>query len=215
MQKSRIDWPFKPLYTSNPLIGCKNNCSYCYARKLNTRFKWIDEWTDPQPNWKEFDIDYSGKPKFIFIGSMSDLFGSWVPRNFIQDIINKIERYPIHQFIFLTKNPKRYSEFEFPSNVWLGVTVTDSDNKSDIQRLIDFNTPSHVNTFVSIEPLLGSWNRVYFPNYDLIIVGALTGIGASDPGIGLVKSVNHFNIYYKESIRKLYNIENKGTIYTL
>lgn len=176
----------------------------CYAKRMNDRFKWIEKWTEPQYFIERIKSPVPKKPSFIFIGSMCDLFGDWVNKSFIDCIILHVKRNPQHQWIFLTKNPKRYNEFVFPDNVWLGVTVTDSNNKKDMQRLIDFHTPTNVKTFVSIEPLLGDWKDVSFPNMDLIIVGALTGSGADDPGIGIVKTINHFNIWYKDSIRKLY-----------
>lgn len=204
MQKSTIDWPFQPLWTWNPIQGCKTNCSYCYARRMNDRFKWIPNWTEPKIDPLKLWEKMPKKPVFIFVGSMSDIFGDWVPSDFIYNLIYHVKCHPEHTFIFLTKNPKRYNEFIFPDNVWLGTTVTDSNNKKDMQRLIDFHTPSNVNTFVSIEPLLGDWKDVPFPNMNLIIVGALTGPNAVDPQLSIIKTIEHFNIWYKDSIRKLY-----------
>jgi len=43
MNRTKIDWPGLG-YTWNPVIGCKRNCSYCYAKRMNTRFKWIPDW---------------------------------------------------------------------------------------------------------------------------------------------------------------------------
>jgi protein gp37 len=215
--KTVIDWPFKPLLTFNPMVGCKNDCSYCYAKALNRRFKWIDKWTEPQYFPERLKAPVPKKPSFIFIGSMCDLFGYWVDRQFIANVIYHADSHPEHQWIFLTKNPIRYNEFVFPDNVWLGATATNSNNKKEINQLAKWNTSLHLNcmTFISIEPLLGDWHGIYPANMNLLIVGAMTGPGAKIPSYDTVKSVDHFNIYYKKSIRDLYNIENKGMIYRL
>jgi len=53
MNKTKIDWQnpkegWKLDFTWNPVIGCKHGCSYCYAKKLNDRFKFIENWNEPQ-----------------------------------------------------------------------------------------------------------------------------------------------------------------------
>jgi DNA repair photolyase len=45
VNKTKIDWC---THTVNPVVGSTYNCPYCYARKLNKRFKWIKEWSKPQ-----------------------------------------------------------------------------------------------------------------------------------------------------------------------
>lgn len=202
INKTKIDWPFKPLYTWNPIIGCKFNCNYCYARRMNDRFKWIPNWTEPNIDPLKLWDRMPRKPSFIFVGSMSDIFGDWVPSDFIIDLIYHVKCHPEHIFLFLTKNPERYSEFVFPDNVWLGATVTSFTTELD--TLLDFHTPVNCKSFLSIEPILGEFNDVSFPNMDLIIVGAMSGPGAIKPTLEQVKSIDHFNVWYKDSIRELY-----------
>lgn len=43
----------------------------------------------------------------IFVGSMSDVFGEWVPDRWIREVFNACEKAPQHNYLFLTKNPKR------------------------------------------------------------------------------------------------------------
>ena len=209
--KTDIDWPFKPLYTFNPIVGCKHNCPYCYARRMNDRFKWVKEWTKPQYFYERLTFPTPFKPSYIFVGSMCDLFGDWVSGLFISDVVKLAEN---HQWIFLTKNPIRYEEFIFPDNVWLGTTVTSFTTGLD--TLIDFHNPLNDNNkmFLSIEPLLGDFEKVSFSNMDLIIVGAMSGPNAFKPSLEQVKSIEHFNIYYKKSLRDIYpELINTGTIY--
>lgn len=93
------------------------------------------------------------KPARIFAVSMGDLFGDWVPREWIDAVMETVRACPWHTFIFLTKNPARYVEIDWPENAWAGVTVED-------QKLAEKRIPALLQTnatvkFVSLEPLLG------------------------------------------------------------
>ena len=116
------------------------------------------------------------KARTIFVCSMADLFGAWVPTKWIVEVLDACQAAPQHRYIFLTKNPRRYAELDrlalLPreDNFWYGSTVT---SKSDRR----FNGHIRLNTFLSIEPLhenldagLGS-----FGGDRWIIIGAETG----------------------------------------
>lgn len=62
------------------------------------------------------------KPAKIFIDSMSDLFGRWVPDEHIEKVLAVCRKTPWHVFLALTKNPKRMLNFELPKNFWPGVS---------------------------------------------------------------------------------------------
>lgn len=49
------------------------------------------------------------KPRTIFVCSMADLFGEWVPDEWIKAVFDACDAAPWHRYIFLTKNPKRYT----------------------------------------------------------------------------------------------------------
>lgn len=114
------------------------------------------------------------KPQTIFVCSMADLFGRWVPTSWIRDVFDACLAAPQHNYLFLTKNPERYMELDklalLPrqENFWYGTTVT-----RDGQPY--FYSDVH-NTFVSVEPMMGP----VFPSeigicVDWVIVGAETG----------------------------------------
>lgn len=121
MNKTKIEWTD---YSWSPVVGCKNGCSYCYARRLNDRFGWLKDWTKPV-FYPERLIEPSKvkKASKIFVCSMADLFGDWVKKSWIEQIIRVVIANQRHTFQFLTKNPKRYLEFAFPNNCWLGTTI--------------------------------------------------------------------------------------------
>jgi len=132
MNKTKIDWPWKPLLTWNPVVGCRRGCSYCYAKKISDRFKMIPDWTEPQFFPKRLEDPYEvKKSSTIFVGSMCDLFGTWVNPFWINKIINVCRENPHHEFMFLTKNPVRYANWKFPENCRLGATVT-----GDVDQII-------------------------------------------------------------------------------
>ena len=129
---------------------------------------------DQPKEWKE--------PRTIFVCSMADLFGDWVPDEWIKDVFDACRKAPWHRYLFLTKNPDRYDMLEdagmitsADKNFWLGSTVTDMNR----DRL---HWNRSLNTFMSCEPMLAPWNPAGKPNEKYrggwpkwVIFGAETG----------------------------------------
>jgi len=118
------------------------------------------------------------KPARVFVGSMTDLFGSWVPDDWIERVFAACAAAPWHLYIFLTKNPDRYASLSrnglLPTrkNFWFGTTITGAE-----PEWLRYTGPQ---SFVSIEPLLGEFKAVDMYKYlGWVIIGALTGPGAS------------------------------------
>lgn len=116
------------------------------------------------------------KGQTIFVCSMADLFGEWVPTKWIVDVLDACQSAPQHRFLFLTKNPQRYIELDelalLPrlDNFWYGSTATTMDAQI-------FKSRFH-NTFVSIEPIHEPFQYPDSPvalQDDWIIFGAETG----------------------------------------
>lgn len=136
-----------------------------------------------EPTYHRYRLDTLDKLKMgnnIFVGAMADVFGAWVPDSWIEEIFGVCKKYTIHNYLFLTKNPKRYDRLSalgiLPSgdNMWYGTTVTRED---EISRVIYL--PEGRKRFVSIEPLMEDIeprnNYSMFSNVDWIIIGAETG----------------------------------------
>ncbi len=111
------------------------------------------------------------RPSKIFVCDCGDLWGDWVPNEWIEEVLRIVRRCPQHTFQFLTKNPKRYLNFELPNNTWAGTTVT---SNKDYGRAIIMKKVKVPVRFLSIEPLLG---EVGFNLHGIqwIIIGAMTG----------------------------------------
>lgn len=122
------------------------------------------------------------KPRTIFVCSMADLFGEWVPDRVIVQVLVACRMAPQHRYLFLTKNPARYDELEGKGiirpgdhNFWLGSTVTDMNRDR-----LHYNFALH--TFQSCEPMLAPWPPAQEPNPkykgawpEWVIFGAETG----------------------------------------
>ena len=69
------------------------------------------------------------EPRTIFVGSMADLFGDFIPDEWIEEVFAACGKAPQHRYLFLTKNPKRYVELyekgklPLTENMWYGVSV--------------------------------------------------------------------------------------------
>ena len=121
------------------------------------------------------------KPRTIFVCSMSDLFGDWVPDEWIEQVFEACEAAPRHRYLFLTKNPKRYVELyrngilRVRDSFWYGSTITNANDPFYYSRMPDDNP----HTFCSIEPILEPIGIEPLGTMrvmpDWVIVGAETG----------------------------------------
>lgn len=125
------------------------------------------------PTFHKYRLDTPKKWKerrTIFVCSMADLFGEWVPDEWIEAVFEACEKAPQHKYLFLTKNPFRYEQLHKKGilrksdNMWYGYSATKKD--------CDYWCDSQYNVFASIEPIL---EKICLPAADWIIIGAETG----------------------------------------
>jgi protein gp37 len=94
---------------------------------------------------------------------MADLFGEWVPWEWIGQVMDVVRRSPDWNFIFLTKNPEKFLSIEWPRNTWAGATADTHDRAvRALRALREMAVRKHAGekgfpekTFLSCEPLLG------------------------------------------------------------
>jgi len=182
---SSIEWTES---TWNPITGCTKvspGCKYCYAERMARRLKAMGQ--EKYKNGFELTLHESvledpirwKKPRTIFVNSMSDLFHEEVPLDFITKVFRIMKEAHWHTFQVLTKRAERLSELnshiKWPSNVWMGVSVENSDYVNRINYLR--NTDAFVK-FLSLEPLLGNLSNIDLSNINWVIVGGESGPGA-------------------------------------
>jgi protein gp37 len=182
---SKIEWTE---CTWNPVTGCTKispGCLNCYAERMARRLQAMG-----QPNYRngflltlhphmlELPLRWR-RSRMIFVNSMSDLFHKDVPLDFIQQVFDVMRRAPRHRFQILTKRSERLQELSpklpWPDNVWMGVTVENSDYTCRIEHLRQ--TGAAVK-FISFEPLLSPINEIDLNGIDWAILGGESGPGA-------------------------------------
>lgn len=126
-----------PGYTWNPTGGCLHGCTWkmpdgsvtqCYAKTVAERLAvsayqegFEHHYWRPSSLRKPLRVK---EPAGIFVGSMADLFGHWVPKEQILQVIDVMRLADWHTFLTLSKYAVRLPEFNpFPSNVWVGVSL--------------------------------------------------------------------------------------------
>jgi len=115
MTKTKINWCVNPDGTPgevwNPVTGCSKvstGCKNCYAERYAERFWGERKFTDVVCNpGKLGDPAFWHKPRSVFVNSMSDLFHESVPDKFIDQVFAHIAVFRRHNFLILTKRPKR------------------------------------------------------------------------------------------------------------
>ena len=75
MNDTKIEWCTRTL---NPVVGCTYGCPFCYARKMNKRFGYVPDFSEPQFFPDRLQQLTEKKPQRIFMDSMSDI-ADWKP----------------------------------------------------------------------------------------------------------------------------------------
>ena len=179
---SGIEWTEA---TWNPVTGCTKislGCNNCYAERMAHRLNaagnanyangfglTLHEHTLKIPlHWR--------KPRMIFVNSMGDLFHEDVPLEFIQKVFSVMRQASWHTYQVLTKRSSRVRELtqsiDWPMNVWMGVSVENSDY---VFRIDDLRQTGGRIKFLSLEPLLGSLQHMNLKGIGWVIVGGESG----------------------------------------
>ena len=212
---SKIEWTDE---TDNPITvkggghWCRKiseGCANCYAEAINTgnRFDFASGLTytgkapDLELNHKMLEgWAKKRKPKRIFVCSMTDWCGDWIPREWQFAMLDAMAAAPNQTFMLLTKRADilrnllfHWSETRIatPLNVWIGVSVENqSTANTRLRFLAEIKTELDFNTFVSFEPLLEPVLIGDVAKYiDLAIVGAESGKGARPMNEDWVRSL--------------------------
>ncbi len=238
--KSKIEWtdatwnPIRARRKDTSKVGyhCERvspACKNCYAATFNRRGLAVGTGLDyTVPNRENIEIYLDEKtllqplswkrPRKIFVCSMTDLFGDFVPDYLIDRVHAMMALCPQHTFLTLTKRAARmeqYSNAEFVSNriyramvaatpehgvwswggyrqmfehVWRGVTAEDQQ-RADERIPYLLRTPAE-KRFVSVEPMLGRVNlQKWLYALDWVIIGGESGGGARGMDVAWVRDL--------------------------
>ena len=130
-----------------------------------------------QPQMLELPLRWK-RPQTIFVNSMSDLFHTEVPLEYIQQVFDVMNRAHWHRFQVLTKRADRLAEIEsglsWAPNIWMGVSV---ESQKYVHRIDDLRKTGAKVKFLSLEPLLGPLKSLNLKSIDWAIVGGESGYG--------------------------------------
>jgi len=173
-----IEWA---QWSWNPITGCKHDCPYCYARDIAQRFTnlyrngfdpsiWPARFLAPEnttvPQIAEQDVAYRN----VFTGSMADIFGRWVPEEWIRLVLDRVQDNPQWNFLFLTKFPQRVHEFgQLPKNAWMGTTVDCQERVANAEKA--FAKMGGGIKWLSVEPMLTPLKFTRLDMFDWVVIG--------------------------------------------
>lgn len=178
---SWADWSW------NPVTGCEHSCTYCYAREIanSPRFAaayplGFEPVLHPErlaaPRGTRLPAEETLTSHNVFVCSMADLFGKWVPDEWIDAVLDACRDNPQWRYLFLTKFPSRYKGIAFPPKAWVGTSV-DSQRRVEIAMHSMAEVQAEVR-WLSIEPLLEPLHFDSLEMFDWIVVGAQTSTAA-------------------------------------
>lgn len=179
-------------YTWNPVTGCLHGCNYCYAREIATSFSMRDaypigfepvfhhERLEAPTNTYRPDCLYS-KPELgrVFVCSMADLFGAWVPQDWIEQVMDAAIAAPQWEYLFLTKFPQRLHRLKLPSSAWIGASI-DSAHRADPTIEALKKVQGVKVRWLSVEPMLTALPNLDLSDIDWLVIGAQSG--TTQPG---------------------------------
>jgi hypothetical protein len=177
-----IDWAQKSYST---IVGCKHPCKvFCWANDTTLRFphryphgfnpvfrpRMLNAPRNtPVPPEAAFD----GRYKNVFSNSMSDMFGGWIPPEWIEATLAVERADPRWNFLHLTKFPQRLIKFDLPPNVWIGTTVdwqVRVPNAEDAFAKLREKYPNAI-FFLSIEPMFEPLKFTRLDLFRWVIIG--------------------------------------------
>ena len=226
-----IEWTDE---TWNPVTGCTRvspGCDNCYMFAMYPRLKGmgvVGYSASPAtvqllPERLYLPLSWK-KPRRVFVNSMSDLFHSRVPFEFVFEMFLVMQQAAFergHVFQILTKRPGRavawWKQYEarFPEgwhpNIWIGTSV---ENQKYAPRLtVLARLPAPVR-FVSAEPLLEqieltSWLKD--GTLQWVIAGGESGKGARPMEIDWVRSLRDQTAIFEVAffLKQLGGVRNK------
>ena len=125
---------------------------------------------------------------------MSDLFGDFVPDEYLARVFEVMRSTPQHTYQILTKRADRLRKWTSgqkwlleANHIWLGVSV--ENRKHGVPRIDQLRRGVASCRFLSVEPLLEDVGELDLRSIDWVIVGGESGPGARPMDPAWVRSV--------------------------
>jgi protein gp37 len=109
----------------------------------------------------------------VFVCSMADLYGRWVPDEWIEKVHASMLASPQWQYILLTKFPARYVGLDLPPGAWVGTSV-DEQKRVRIAENAFREVGDVAVKWLSLEPLREPLEFTDLSMFDWVVIGAQT-----------------------------------------
>lgn len=174
---TNIRWTDK---NHNAVWGCSKTsegCMHCYAERVSSKYghthePWTVEHAEENITLKPGHLeDRLGKPAWVFVNSMSDMFHERVPDEFILEYYDEIcRRHSGSAFQMLTKHGADDDRDipHPPDNVMLGVSV---ESPRRLYRVDWLREQPAATKFISFEPLVEQVRMPDLTGIDWAIIG--------------------------------------------
>lgn len=183
-----VDWAS---WTWNPVTGCEHGCKFCYAREIAHSKRMELYYPNKfEPTFHPYRLDAPANTAVpntdderdgrVFVCSMADLFGKWVPRKWIELVFASCLASPEWTYLFLTKWPARYSQMPLIENAWYGASVIQQSDVKRVESAMQKFDGSNVVRWISLEPML---EPIVFEDLswcDMLVIGAQTSTTQPD-----------------------------------
>jgi protein gp37 len=219
-----VDWAS---YTWNPVTGCWHGCDYCYARAIANDERMASIYPHKfEPTFHEARLKAPANTAFpkvinrpadrnVFVCSMADLFGKWVPDEWIVRVFEQVKLCSRWNYLFLTKFPQRLRSVcdnlkGFPDNAWVGCTV---DSQARVKTAEEaFKGLRAKVRWLSVEPMQERLTFGDLSMFDWLVVGgksasSFNGTPESQPEWEWVEHLFQqaraakLKIYFKENLK--------------
>lgn len=184
-------------WTWNPITGCLHGCDFCYARDIANHYPaafpagfepLFHEERLAAPVNTRIPKKHRDNPDYgrVFVVSMGDMFGRWVPREWIDPILDVETANQQWEYLHLTRFPERYPELQLPPTAWAGTSVDEQNRVGRAERAFEAVPAGAVKVrWLSLEPLKADLRFRNLSMFDWIVIGAQTP--TNQPGVGRVK----------------------------
>lgn len=183
-----VDWA---AWTWNPVTGCEHGCGFCYAREIANSQRMSAYYPNKfEPTFHAYRLDApknTAKPDSederdgrVFVCSMADLFGKWVPDNWIKAVFQACIDNSDWEYLFLTKWPARYAKMPLIPRAWYGASVIQQSDVKRVESAMQQFSDSDVVRWISLEPMLEPIKFTDLSWCNLVVIGSQTS--TNQPG---------------------------------
>lgn len=164
-------------------LKISEGCANCYASRMQGRFgnppfaalgpatvaearRAVEEGRIFLDHGSAGELQARKVPTRVFVCSMTDLFGEWVPYAWQEEVLDQCALLTRHTFQLLTKRPAVMERAirhwtvagvrPLPPNIWLGTSIELPSLAHRMSPLLALKADERARTiFLSVEPLLG------------------------------------------------------------